>query len=398
MPSKIAIKETLPLLHGHIQLPAFLPDATVGVVRALDSVDLGNCGVQAVVMNTFHLMQHPGSSTIQALGGLHKMCGWDRPIVTDSGGFQAYSLIRQNSRYGRLTNDGIVFKPEQAKRDFKLTPEKCVQLQMRYGSDIIMCLDDCTHIEDDLETQQLAVDRTIAWAQRSKAEFDRQLDQRGGKRSQSNTQSVMSVDREFVTEKERPLIFGIIQGGNSIELRRRCAEALLDIGFDGFGYGGWPLDGQGNLVVEMLATVRSLIPKKYPLHALGVGHPLNVLRCAGMGYTLFDCALPTRDARRGRLYTSATASARSAISPVHASLSPTTFQHASDWFEMLYINDKKHIKSNEPIMSGCDCLTCQHYTRGYLKHLFKSNDATFMRLATMHNLRFMVRLMKGLQG
>lgn len=127
--------------------------------------------------------------------------------MTDSDGFQAYSLIRQNARYGRLTNDGIVFKLEQAKREFRLTPEKCVQLQMRYGSDIVMCLDDYTHIEDDPETQQLAVDRTIAWEKRCKAEFDRQLEQRGGEKSQSNTQSTSRSDRERATEKERPLIF-----------------------------------------------------------------------------------------------------------------------------------------------------------------------------------------------
>lgn len=356
---------TLDLPHGQLHLPTFLPDATLGVVRAVDSVDLINCGVQAVVMNTFHLMQHPGSSTVQALGGLHKMAGWPHPIVTDSGGFQAYSLIRQNPKYGKLTEDGIVFRAEGSGRKYQLTPEKCVQLQVSYGADVVMCLDDCTHVDDAAETQAEAVRRTIAWAGRCKAEFERLLRQKK------------------LDAAERPQLFAVIQGGGSRELRRQCAEALLAIGFDGFGYGGWPLDAEGALVTEMLAYTRELVPETFPMHALGVGHPANVTTCAGMGYGLFDSALPTRDARRGRLYIFTEADAQ-----------PTVLNNA--WFRFLYITDDKYIKAAEPISPHCDCLTCRHYTRGYLHHLFRSNEATFQRLATIHNLRFMAQLMERL--
>src|SRR5579863_1585458 len=138
-------RSSLQLPCGEVQLPAFLPDATLGVVRSVDSSDLERCGIQAVVMNTFHLMQRPGSSTISSLGGLHQMCGWRRPIITDSGGFQAYSLIRQNARYGSLSDRGITFQPDGSARKFHLTPEKSVQLQLSYGADLVICLDDCTH-------------------------------------------------------------------------------------------------------------------------------------------------------------------------------------------------------------------------------------------------------------
>ncbi|MCB0128214.1 MAG: queuine tRNA-ribosyltransferase family protein, partial [Caldilineaceae bacterium] len=222
----------LSLPHGDLPLPAFLPDATLGVVRAVDSVDLQNVGIAAVVMNTFHLMQHPGSSTVQALGGLHEMCGWPRPILTDSGGFQAYSLIRQNASYGRLTNNGITFQPDGAGRKFQLTPEKCIQLQMSYGADILMCLDDCTHVDDTPDIQHESVRRTIAWAVRCRQEYDR------------------LVKEKKLGESERPLLFGVIQGGGSETLRAECAEALLAIGFDGFGYGGWPLDAGGELLTD----------------------------------------------------------------------------------------------------------------------------------------------------
>src|SRR5262245_24469235 len=199
---------TLALPHGQLTLPTFLPDATLGVVRAVDSVDLQTCGVQGLVMNTFHLMQHPGSSTVQALGGLHKMSAWPHPIVTDSGGFQAYSLIRQNAKFGTLTDNGILFRPEGSDRKLQLTPEKCVQLQLSYGADIVMCLDDCTHVDDIEEEQRLSVERTVAWAKRCRAEFDRHISQRD----------------HYVGA--RPLLFGVVQGGGSRPLRAACAEAL----------------------------------------------------------------------------------------------------------------------------------------------------------------------------
>ncbi len=347
----------LVLPHGTLQLPAFLPDGTLGVVRAVDAADLHTAGTQALVMNTFHLMQKPGSSTIQALGGLHQMSAWEAPIITDSGGFQAYSVVRENPKNGSLTDKGINFRPEGSKRKFLLTPEKTIQLQMSYAADVVICLDDCTHVEDSRETQQTAVERTVAWAARCKAEYEK-----------------LVAEKDLPSE-EIPKIFAVVQGGGDLDLRKRCADALLEIGFDGYGFGGWPLDGDGNLLEDILGYTRELIPPQFPMHALGVGHPEYILACHKLGYEMFDSALPTRDARRGRLYTF------TAEAGLHG-----------NWFQFVYIQDDKYIKDTNPISPHCDCPTCQKYSLGYLHHLFKINETLFYRLATLHNLRFMVQL------
>lgn len=352
---------SIQLPHGEIQLPIFMPDATLGVVRGVDATDLSRCAVQAIVMNTFHLMQRPGSSTIQALGGLHEMSAWQHPIITDSGGFQAYSLIQQNAKFGSLDEDGITFKPEGSDRKFHLTPEKAVQLQVSYNADVVMCLDYCTHVDAPFAVQEQAVAHTIAWARRCKNEFQRLIEQKR------------------LSAQKRPLLFAVIQGGGSPELRKRCADALLEIGFDGFGYGGWPLDNQGKLLTEIISYTRELVPPRFPMHALGVGHPGNVVACTRSGYGLFDSAMPTRDARHGRLY---------------------AFKDASldgNWFSYVYINDDKYIKTNAPVSQLCDCLCCSRYSLGYLHHLFKINDSLFFRLATCHNLRFMTMLTQRLR-
>ncbi|MBN1230503.1 MAG: tRNA guanosine(34) transglycosylase Tgt [Anaerolineales bacterium] len=345
----------LSLPHGDFLYPVFLPDATSGVVRSLNSADLEEIGIQALVMNTFHLMQKPGSSTIQALGGLHQMTSWENPILTDSGGFQAYSVIRENPKNGSLSDKGIFFFREGDKRKFQLTPEKTIQLQINYDSDVVICLDDCTHVDDDFLVQEKAVERTVAWAKRCKTEFSRLT--------------------EKIEPGSRPVIFAVVQGGGSLELRNRCAEQLLEIGFDGYGFGGWPLDSEGNLLEDILCYTRSLIPDEFPMHALGVGHPESIQMCYQMGYQIFDCALPTRDARRGRLFTFTD------IPSVQG-----------DWFKYLYIADDKFIKDTRPISETCDCPTCQRYSRGYLHHLFKISETAYYRLATIHNLRFMVQL------
>lgn len=318
----------------------------------------------ALVMNTYHLMQRPGSSTIRALGGLHAMTGWRRPIVTDSGGFQIYSLIRQNPKLGTLGDRGATFTPDGERR-FTLTPEKSIQLQLGYGADVLICLDDCTHADDPPAEQLRSVRRTIDWARRSKATLDRLADETG------------------VAGPDRPLLFAVIQGGADPDLRRRCAEELLTIGFDGYGYGGWPLDGRGNLLTDMLALTRELIPPAVPLHALGIGHPANVAACVRMGYPLFDSAMPTRDARNGRLYAFTTDD-------------PAAIGRGDGWFEYVHPGDLRHVKAAGPVSARCDCHACSTYSLGYLHHLFKLGDGLYARLATIHNLRFMAQLMERL--
>lgn len=352
----------LRLARGELDFPIYLPDATFGVVRAVDAQDLKRVQVQALVMNAFHLMQRPGTSTIQSLGGVHRMSGWDRPIFTDSGGFQAYSLIRQNPKAGRMDERGITFQPEGSRRKFLLTPEKSIQLQMAYGADVLFCLDDCTHVDAPDDEQRLSVERTVAWAKRCKAEYEKLLEQKK------------------LDDSSRPLLFAVVQGGGLLDLRRRCADELLAIGFDGYGFGGWPLDGEGNLLTDIVGFVRELIPPEYALHALGVGHPYNVLACHQLGYGIFDSAMPTRDARHGRLYTF--------VHPPDGSDAGLR----GEWLKYVYIGDEKHIKADRPISPFCDCPVCSHYSLGYLRHLFKLDDSLFPRLATLHNLRFMTQL------
>lgn len=366
--SESAVLKELALPNGVIPLPSYLPDATYGVVRGADASDLETVGIDALVMNVFHLMQKPGSGVIQALGGLHNMAGWHRPILTDSGGFQAYSLIRQNSDRGSLSDQGIRFKPEGSTRPFLLSPVKSIQLQMAYGADILICLDDCTHADDSTEVQKEAVIRTLRWAKKCKEEFNLQLKQ-----------------RKLYMEIPRPLLFGVIQGGGNLSLRRECAERLQEIGFDGYGYGGWPLDAQGYLLADLLEATRSFVPANIPMHALGVGSPSSVLTCSRMGYSIFDCSLPTRDARSGRLYYW-----RSSPSSSGIALLP-------EQFDILYIDDEKLIRTNTPISPHCDCLACTRYSIAYLRHLRRCQDTLYVRLATLHNLRFMVQLMERLR-
>lgn len=353
---------SLSLIHGRFDFPVFLPDATFGAVRTVDSTDLIGIGIQGVVMNTFHLMQRPGSSTIQALGGLHKMSAWPRPIITDSGGFQAYSLIRQNPRFGKMDERGITYLPESGARKYLLSPEKSVQLQLSYGADVVICLDDCTHVDAPRSEQEISVARTVAWAKRGKTEFNK------------------LVSQKKLAPEQTPLLFAVIQGGGELDLRRRCAESLLELGFDGYGFGGWPLDSQGALLTDILEFTRSLVPARYPFHALGIGHPHNLVAGYRLGYGLFDCAMPTRDARHGRLY---------AYTEDNNALS-------GDWLKYLYINDERHVKSSRPADEGCDCPLCSQYSLGYLHHLFKLNDSLYLRLASLHNLRFMTRLTERL--
>jgi queuine tRNA-ribosyltransferase len=348
--------------HGTVQLPAFFPDATRAVVRAVDALDLERCGIQGLIVNTFHLTNAPGVGLVKSQGGVHAFMGWGGPIISDSGGFQAMSMIRENARYGTVSDAGITFTNVDTKgrRKLRLTPEKCIQIQFDLGADVMMCLDDCPRPDADLEAVAASVQRTIQWARACREAFERQVE-------------VRRLDAA-----ERPRLFGIIQGGYSKRLRWECAEALIDIGFDGYGFGGWPLDLDGDLAEPTLAYTAQLMPDGLPKYALGVGSPAYVSHCAAMGYDLFDCVLPTRDARRQRLYCWADGSD----------------PHASSF---LYIGDAKYKRDPRPISDSCDCLCCSRYSRSYLHHLFQIQDALASRLATMHNLRFYAQLMEGLR-
>ncbi|MEA4812142.1 MAG: tRNA guanosine(34) transglycosylase Tgt [Anaerolineaceae bacterium] len=349
-----------------LKLPVFFPDATYGFVRSLTGEDLQSIGLQGVEMNSFHLMQKPGSTVISALGGLHRMANWPGLIMTDSGGFQAYSLIRQDPKFGKINKDGILFFPEGSNRKLQITPGKSIQLQLAYGSDLLVCLDDCTHVEASRTEQEASVQRTIAWAKESRQTYD------------------LLIRKRKKESASRPLLFAVIQGGGEFDLRKRCAEALLEIGFDGFGFGGWPLDSQSRLLTDVLEYTRSLIPRQFPIHALGIGHPVSIAACFEMGYEMFDCAMPTRDARHGRLYARTT-----------PGLMPSSQPH---WFNFKYVNSESSVRAAGPVWEDCNCTLCKNYSLGYLYHLYKLQDPSYFRLATLHNLRFMTQLMEDLRS
>jgi queuine tRNA-ribosyltransferase len=349
--------------NGSLSLPAFMPDATRAVVRTLDAADLKNCGITCLMVNALHLATHPGISVIKAHGGIHRFMGWQGPIFSDSGGFQVFSLIQGTAKMGSVTRRGFTYRLTKGGEKNILTPEKSIQKQFQIGADVIFCLDYCTHPEADEQMQLESVEITIDWAKRCKQEFQRLVAQRK-------------------SSGKPPLLLAVIQGGNNKDLRKRCAEGLMETGFDGYGYGGWPIDQQGNLV-EAVEMVARRVPSHYPLHGLGIGKPENILLAVQMGYNLFDCVLPTRDARHNRLYI------------FSGQVEHLDFKK-KDFYQFLYFQDNKHIRDTNPVDKYCDCLCCKNYSRSYLHHLLKIEDPVVYRLATIHNLRFYTRLLEAM--
>lgn len=353
-------------LHGTLRLPAFLPDATRGSVRCVDAGDLAAAGIQAVMANSFHLAGHPGVRRIQRLGGLHRFMGWDGPIVTDSGGFQVLSLIRNNPAAGEIRANEVIFRDQNTGTKVTLTPERSIRAQLQLGSDIMIALDDCTGIETSAEEQKRSVERTVRWFQRSRAELERQRRQR-------------------TSRDHWPLLAGVAQGGTDPALRESCIRSLLDLGADAIGFGGWPIDAEGKLLTDMFALLMSLVPPSMPIFALGVGKPEHLAALAQLGRRfVFDCSLPTRDARRFRLY---------ALEP---HWEETILTSEMRFYRYVYLLDSQHAGSMEPIDCRCDCVCCQHYGRAFLHHLAKVKDTLAERLATIHNLRFYTRLIEHL--
>ncbi len=348
--------------HGNLSLPAFLPDATRAVIRTLDSADVAACGIGGVVVNTFHLLTHPGSSIISAFGGVHEFMGWPHVILSDSGGFQVYSLLTQDPKLGSVSSKGFTYRTARGGPKRILTPDKCIRKQFDLGVDAMVVLDHCTHPTAPADEQRRGVENTVRWARQCRDEFDRLCVERG----------------------RRPALFAVVQGGADPELRIECAERLVEIGFDGYGYGGWPVDEDG-VLLETVGLLAGELPADSLRWAAGIGNPEDVVRAAAFGYDVFDCVLPTRDARHGRLYAFS-------APPDMISL------RGGEFCRRIYPLDDEHARATGPVDEWCDCPCCASYSLGYLHHLFRIRDALAFRLATMHNLRFYARLMEALQG
>ena len=350
---------------GNLPLPAFFPDATHGAVRAAPLSCVYDAKLLGLEMNTYHLMNHPGAKLIKSLGGLHGFTGYSGTILTDSGGFQLYSLIRENPSYGEIREKEIIFRPDQGKEKLTYTPEKCIQAQMQFGSDIMMALDLCTDPSDPDDVQRKSVELTVRWGERCREEYDK-LTKR---------------------MEQKPLLFGIVQGGANRELRMECGRRLEEIGFDGYGFGGWPLTPDGKLWEDVLQMAADAMPDGKIKYAMGLGRPEEIVRLVDMGYDLFDCVIPTREARHQRLYV---------MNPEDAT--PDGIRRKDGkFFRHLYIMDDAYCRDGNPVDPSCDCVLCRNHSRAYLHHLFKANDPQAMALATAHNLRFYGRLMELLR-
>ncbi len=345
---------TLTTPHGDLKLPAFFPDATRGVVRSAGAADVAACGLEGLMVNTLHLSMTPGSTVIKKVGGIHAFTGWHGPVVSDSGGFQVYSLAIGGTKGVSLSKSGVTFKMQGQKKR-TLTPEKCIQYQVQMGTDILFALDDCPPDGADSQTLADSVDRTLAWGKTCRE----------------------ALDRHAEDPETRPKLFAVIQGGDDLDARRRCVDGLLRIGFDGFGFGGWPISDSGGLVDEVGAVVE-MLPEEFPLHGLGIGRPDNLVAAYHLGYDTFDCTIPTRDARRGRLYTDESGDAPGS-------------------FDYVRIERESFARDDKPIDERCDCPTCTRYSRAYLHHLFVIGESTGHTLATTHNLRYYARLIERLR-
>ncbi|MDP3917816.1 MAG: tRNA guanosine(34) transglycosylase Tgt [Candidatus Woesebacteria bacterium] len=340
------------------ELPVFFPDATRGLIKSLDTSDIESTKTKGILVNTYHLYKDLGIDYIKARGGIKKFMNWKGFVISDSGGFQVGSLIKMNPSAGYVTNKGVMFKPVGEKRVL-LTPEKSIEFQMNLGSDMVVALDDFTDPKATYEEAKISVDRTILWAKRSKEEFDR----------------ICSTIKHIAYSK--PLILGVVQGGFFQDLRKYCCEELVKIGFDGFGYGGWPINDDKTFDYESAKTIADNTPKGYLLYGLGIGMPDEIVNLVKLGYTIFDCVLPTRDARHGRAY---------------------VYKDDLLKYEFLDLTKGKMMDDDRPLSTLCDCLTCKRYTRSYIAHLFRVKDFTAGRLLTIHNLRFYSMLMEKLKG
>lgn len=355
--------------HGEIILPSFFPDGTKGVVKGTDSKDLENAGVEGLVINTYHLLVSGLEEKIESIGGIHSLMGWEKPVITDSGGFQIMSLIhKQASSYGnkdkslgKMTDEGVTFKLPGSPK-IKLTPEKSIQMQIKLDSDILICLDDCTKPDQKISEQIKSVERTITWALRCKSEFEK-------------------LTR---LSKKRPLLFAVIQGGNNRKLRKLCAEKLVEIGFDGYCFGGFPVDATGKFLKSIMAYVASLLPDSKIKYAMGIGTPQNIIDCVKMGYNLFDCVIPTREGRHQKLY-------------IFEKVVTKKNVFDNKLYSTINIGATRYNQSMDPVSKYCDCHACKNFSRAYLHHLFKIKDTLAFRLATIHNLRFYSMLMEALK-
>lgn len=326
--------------HGTIDTPAFMPVGTCGTVKAMMPESVAATGAQILLGNTYHLMLRPGADLVEKMGGLHKFMNWDKPILTDSGGFQVMSL----SGLRKLTEEGVTFKSHVDGSKHFLSPEKSMEIQHKLDSNITMCLDECTPFPATYEQAQKSMQMSMRWAKRSRDAF---------------------IDRDGYG------LFGIQQGSVFKDLRQESAQKLSEIGFDGYAIGGLAVGEGQDSMFEVLDYAPDMLPEDKPRYLMGVGRPDDIVGAVLRGVDMFDCVMPTRSGRTAQAFTA---------------------------YGTINIRNSRHKEDNRPLEEGCDCPLCTNYTRAYIHHLQKCNEVLAIMLLTWHNIRYYQRLMKGIRG
>ena len=343
----------LTLTHGVVETPAFMPVGTYGSVKAMTPEELDGLGAHIVLGNTFHLMLRPGPDIVDAHGGLHGFMNWRRPILTDSGGFQVFSLRSLR----KITEEGVRFRSPIDGADVRLTPEDSMNVQLKLRSDIAMALDDCTPHPATEDEARASMERSMRWAQRSHMHYyGAGMEALGGERGSGEPPGGL---------------FGIVQGGMHANLRLASLEALLKLDFPGLAVGGLAVGETEEERLRVLETVVPEMPQERPRYLMGVGKPEDIVQAVVRGIDMFDCVIPTRHARNGHLFTSA---------------------------GVVNIRNSAHQADTGPLDPACGCYTCRNYSRAYLRHLDRCNEILGSRLNTIHNLHFYLDLMRSLRA
>ncbi len=334
-----ARRGTLTFPRGSIQTPAFMPVGTYGTVKSMTPEELKGMGAEIILGNTFHLMLRPGTEIIQAHGDLHDFMHWDKPILTDSGGFQVFSL----AKIRKISEQGVAFRSPINGEKVMLSPERSMQIQCDLGSDIVMIFDECTPYPATYNEARESMQLSLRWAKRSKVAH----------------------------EGNPSALFGIVQGGMYDELRKLSVNGLREIDFDGYAIGGLSVGEPKDERDKILETTLPLLPENKPRYLMGVGKPEDIVASVKRGVDMFDCVIPTRNARNGFLFT----------------------HHG-----IVKIRNSKHRKDTHPIDKKCGCYTCQHYSRAYLRHLDKCKEMLGAHLNTIHNLYYYQELMRDIRN
>ncbi len=351
--ARIGILKTL---HGAVETPFFMPVATKGAVKTVSPNELKEIGASVVLSNTFHLLVRPGLAILKKAGGLHKFMAWNGPILTDSGGYQIFSLAVNR----KISDKGAEFRSDINGEKIFLGPEESLKAQRVIGSDIVMVLDECPTFSVDKKAIEIAMQRTFLWAKRSKDFFNKQW------------------------KGKKPLLFGIVQGGIYQDLRKKSVQDLLSIDFDGYAAGGLCLGESKSKTAAVVRLLGKVLPGQKPRYQMGAGFPEQIVQAVKSGFDMFDCVLPSRNARHGQLFVFNRAMHNAGLT--------------DNFYQIVKINKSIYQGDLKPLDKGCACYACQNFSKAYLHHLYRVAEPLYQRLATLHNLTFYFELIDRIKN